>query len=101
MNIDDILKNDLPIMLKEIGKSVIYGSYSTFGRLYHDPTEALTLNTKEYSIHSTTLTIIIAKDSIGTIKNNTPILIDGKQYTIDNHIIMPSGLEEKLWLVGA
>jgi hypothetical protein len=101
MNINDLMKNDLPFLYSEAGVSVSYNSYSTMGILLHEPTDVLSMNDKQYAIQDTTLTLTIPANSLGPLKNNTTITADSKVYKISKYIVLSNGLETKLWLIGA
>lgn len=101
MNITDLMKNDLPFLYSEVGVNVSYNSYTTKGILFHEPTDVLSMSDKQYAVQDTTLTLTIAANSLGTLKNNTSITADGKSYKISKYIVLSNGLETKLWLIGA
>ena len=98
MAINDIFKADLNFMMKETGSTVSYNGLDIYGVLFHDPTEALSIGSKQLSVTETALTIIITTGSLGTLKNKTNIVVDGKQYQIYKYIIQDDGLETKIWL---
>ena len=98
MAINDIFKADLSFMMKETGSSVSYNGFDIYGVIFHDPTEAISLGSKQLSISETVLTIIIPTGSIGTIKNKTTMSVDGKLYQIYKFITQDDGLETKVWL---
>ena len=105
MAFKDIEKLDVAFSLKEIGVPVEYNGYKTYGIFDNEATEALLLNSKQFSVQSTELTLIIGTGSIGTIKNTTAksielITIDGTDYKIDKFIPLSNGLETKLWVSG-
>jgi len=98
MALKDTFKTDLASILKEIGSSVVYGSYSTYGTIFNDPTETLQMSSKVFSVNDTILTLTIAAGSIGLIGNNTNIVVDGITYLITRYIVLADGLEQKIWL---
>jgi hypothetical protein len=100
MALQDIFKNDLALMMKETGSLVSYNGFTTYGVLSHDPTEVLSLNSKQYSVQDTSLTLTIATGSIGKIKNNETLQVDNTTYQIYKYIIQDDGLDTKIWLSG-
>lgn len=98
MSINDIFKADLNFMVRESGSTVSYNGLDIYGVIFHDPTEALALSGKQLSVSETQLTIIIPTGSLGTVKNKTNIVVDGKIYQIYKYITQDDGLETKIWL---
>jgi hypothetical protein len=100
MAFTDIFSRDIAAAFREIGSLVVYGAFTTYGILNHEPTDVLAMSEKAYTIQDTTLTLIIGTGLIGTVRNNTSITVAGIAYKIDHFIITGNGLETKLWLVG-
>ena len=100
MSFKDLQAGNMAFILSHCGNVVSYNGITGNGLLFYDPTEALQLGNKAFAISDNELTLTIATGSFGTLKNNTAIVVDSKNYLIKKFILLSDGLEEKLWLSG-
>ena len=98
MSFNDISKSELASSMRETGSTITYKGYTTYGLIFHDPTDSLQMSSKQYSINGTVLTLIIATGSLGTLINNDFIYIDSVKHQMYKNILQNDGLETKIWI---
>jgi hypothetical protein len=94
----DIKIADLAFILSEIGSPVTYNGVSSFGIVNNDPTDVLQIGSKAFSVHDTELTMVVLTGSLGTLINNSNIVVNGITYTLHKPTVLSDGLETKVWL---
>ena len=99
-SLQDLLGRDLAFAYSDAGVPVVYGAYTTKGVLLDEALDVLQMSSKVFAVQDTTKTLTIVTGTIGTIKNNTGITVNGTDYKINKFIPLGSGKETKLWLVG-
>lgn len=97
-NLNAIFQADLAFAYGEVGSVVVYGNFSAGGVLIHEPVDVLQMGLKQYAVSDTEITLTIAAGSLGTLSNNSSLMVDGKSYLIHKYIPVNDGLETKLWL---
>ena len=100
-SLKDIFSMDIHFVYGDAGVTVSYGGYTTKGILANEPMEVLQMSSKSYAIQDTTLTLSIVTGTLGVLKNNTDITVDGSGYQINKWITVGNGLETKLWILAS
>lgn len=98
-SLNAIHARDVLFALGDAGVPVVYGTHTTKGVLLNEALEVLQMNASHYAVQDTTLTLVVASGSLGTLKNNTSITVDGKTYQINKWIQLGNGMETKIWLL--
>lgn len=98
-SLNDIYGMDVAFAYREAGVSVVYGTHTTRGILLNEPLEVLQMNSKTYAVQDTTLTVTIVTGTLGTLKNNTAIVVAGGSYQINKWVLLGIGQETKIWIL--
>jgi hypothetical protein len=98
MDLQAIHTKNLTALLSAVGTPVTYNAFNTYGLFNYEPIDVLAMGDKDYAVQDTALTLVIASNSIGPIKNNTTITVNNNAYIIQKFIITGNGMETKLWL---